>query len=73
MYVCMYLSIYLSVYLSIYQEATDISSLRPQLDKLHIPLYGILHEEKGAEQFKQYLKGDLLFDEKVASRVYSDS
>lgn len=46
------------------EEATDISSLRPQLDKLHIPLYGILHEEKGAEQFKQYLKGDLLFDEK---------
>ena len=63
---------YVPIYLSIYQEATDISSLRPQLDKLHIPLYGVLHEEKGAEQFKQYLKGDLLFDEKVTSCIYDD-
>jgi len=32
---------------------------------LHVPLYGILHEEKGAEEFNKFLQGDLLLDEKV--------
>lgn len=47
------------------QEASGLSSLLPELEKRNVPLYGILHEEKGAEEFNKYLQGDLLLDEKV--------
>ena len=49
----------------IIKEATQLSALAPELEALGVPIYGILHEEKGAEGFKPYLKGELLFDEKV--------
>ena len=48
-----------------FQEALLLSSLRSELDKRGVPLYGILHEELGAERFKDYLKGDLFFDKEV--------
>ena len=32
-----------------------------------MPLYGIVHEEKGANSFNKYLKGEMLFDEEVSS------
>ena len=32
--------------LSMAQEASELSELRPKLDTLGVPLYGILHEEK---------------------------
>lgn len=44
----------------------QLSSLRPDLDRRQVPLYGILHEELGAKEFKSYLYGDLFYDkEKV--------
>ena len=34
-----------------------------------MPLYGILHEEDGAEEFDTYLKGQLLFDKEVRTSI----
>ena len=50
------------------QEAASISSLKPALEAKGIPLYGILHEEGGAESFKKYLKGPLFLDREVWSK-----
>ena len=47
------------------KEASWLSSLRPELDKRGVALYGIVHEEKGASAFKEYLKGEVLYDEEV--------
>ncbi len=52
------------MYISL-QEASWLSSLLPELNKRGVRLYGVLLEEKGANSFNQYLKGELLFDEKV--------
>ena len=52
------------------QEALLLSSLRSQLDHKHVPLYGILHEELGAEEFKEYLKGELFLDKEVRGFTY---
>ena len=51
--------------LSMAQEASELSELRPKLDTLGVPLYGILHEEKGSDEFNKYLKGELFFDKDV--------
>jgi hypothetical protein len=49
------------------QEAAWLSSLLPELNKKGVALYGILHEEKGANSFKEYMKGEILFDEEVSA------
>lgn len=49
----------------IMQEAVELSAINSELTSRGVPLYGILHEEHGAEDFKQYLNGDLFLDEKV--------
>lgn len=46
-----------------------LSSLQPELDQRQVPLYGILHEELGAEKFKNYLKGEIFFDKEVFTRM----
>lgn len=56
-------------YTSNFQEAMMLSSLQPELDQRQVPLYGILHEELGAEKFKNYLKGEIFFDKEVFTRM----
>jgi hypothetical protein len=42
-----------------------LSSLNPELEKRQVPLYGIVHQRKGARDFTDYLKGaTMLYDEK---------
>lgn len=49
------------------QEAAELSSLKPQLDKLGVPLYAVVKEDVGTEvqNFRPYFKGEIFLDEKV--------
>ena len=51
-----------------WQEAAGLSSLKADLNQLNVPLYGIVHEELGVDEFRSYLKGELLLDTEVACR-----
>lgn len=53
------------------QEAAELSSLKPQLDQLGVPLYAVVKEDVGTEiqNFKPYFKGEIFLDEKVSVRV----
>ena len=42
-----------------------LSSLLPQLREKGVPLYGVLHEARGAGKFGTFLKGDLFLDKEV--------
>ncbi|KAB5581825.1 hypothetical protein PHYPO_G00180070 [Pangasianodon hypophthalmus] len=48
------------------QEAAELSSLKPQLDKLGVPLYAVVKENIGTEvrDFKPHFAGDVFLDEK---------
>ncbi|KAG7507401.1 redox-regulatory protein FAM213A-like [Solea senegalensis] len=48
-------------------EAAELSSLKPQLDELGVPLYAVVKEDIGTEvqNFRPYLKGEIFLDEKV--------
>ncbi|KAI5108169.1 selenoprotein U 1a, partial [Silurus meridionalis] len=48
------------------QEAAELSSLKPQLDKLGVPLYAVVKESIGTEvhDFKPHFDGDIFVDEK---------
>ncbi|XP_073430909.1 peroxiredoxin-like 2A [Dendrobates tinctorius] len=52
------------------EEASEISQLKPELDKLGIPLYGVVKEKIGTEidDFQPYFKGDLFLD--IKKRFY---
>lgn len=54
----------LSIYL---QEAADLSSLKPRLDELGVPLYAVVKEHIKSEvkDFQPYFKGEIFLDEKV--------
>ncbi|XP_069835324.1 peroxiredoxin-like 2A [Dendropsophus ebraccatus] len=47
------------------EEASEISQLKPELDQLGVPLYGVVKEKIGDEiqQFQPYFKGELFLDE----------
>ncbi|KAG7507400.1 redox-regulatory protein FAM213A-like [Solea senegalensis] len=47
-------------------EAAELSSLKPQLDELGVPLYAVVKEDIGTEvqNFRPYLKGEIFLDEK---------
>ncbi|KAE8283960.1 hypothetical protein D5F01_LYC17287 [Larimichthys crocea] len=47
-------------------EAAELSSLKPQLDKLGVPLYAVVKEDVGTEvqNFRPYFQGDIFLDEK---------
>ncbi|XP_048465040.1 peroxiredoxin-like 2A, partial [Rhincodon typus] len=47
------------------QEAADISSLKPQLDELGVPLYGVVKEDINNElkSFQPFFKGEIFLDE----------
>ncbi|RXM31789.1 Redox-regulatory protein FAM213A [Acipenser ruthenus] len=47
-------------------EATELSSLKPELEHLGVPLYAVVKENVGTEvnQFKPHFKGEVFLDEK---------
>lgn len=49
------------------QEAAELSSLKPQLDELGVPLYAVVKEDVGTEvqNFRPYFKGEIFLDKKV--------
>lgn len=52
---------------SFLQEAADLSSLKPKLDELGVPLYAVVKEQIRTEvkDFQPYFKGEIFLDEKV--------
>uniref|UniRef100_A0A4W6BX71 Peroxiredoxin-like 2A n=1 Tax=Lates calcarifer TaxID=8187 RepID=A0A4W6BX71_LATCA len=48
------------------QEAAELSSLKPQLDELGVPLYAVVKEDVGIEvqNFRLYFKGEIFVDHK---------
>ncbi|XP_042719207.1 peroxiredoxin-like 2A [Lagopus leucura] len=48
------------------EEASELSSLKPQLSKLGVPLYAVVKEKIGTEveDFQHYFKGEIFLDEK---------
>ncbi|XP_004713093.1 peroxiredoxin-like 2A isoform X2 [Echinops telfairi] len=48
------------------EEATDLSSLKPKLDELGVPLYAVVKEHVRTEvkDFQPYFKGEIFLDEK---------
>jgi len=44
------------------EEASGLSSLRPQLDERNVKLYGVIHENFGVEGFQPFFKGDIFLD-----------
>ncbi|KAL7877656.1 hypothetical protein SRHO_G00042990 [Serrasalmus rhombeus] len=49
-------------------EAAELSSLKPQLDQLGVPLYAVVKEDIGTEiqDFRPHFAGDVFLDEKQA-------
>uniref|UniRef100_A0AAY5EUU2 Peroxiredoxin-like 2A n=1 Tax=Electrophorus electricus TaxID=8005 RepID=A0AAY5EUU2_ELEEL len=49
-------------------EASELSSLKPQLDELGVPLYAVAKENIGTEieDFRPHFSGDVFLDEKLA-------
>ncbi|KAJ6661651.1 hypothetical protein lerEdw1_013890 [Lerista edwardsae] len=47
-------------------QASELSSLKPELDKLGVPLYAVVKEDIGTEvvDFQPYFKGEIFLDEK---------
>ncbi|KAF3853877.1 hypothetical protein F7725_014565 [Dissostichus mawsoni] len=47
-------------------EAAELSSLKPQLDELGVPLYAVVKEDVGTEvqNFQPFFKGEVFLDEK---------
>ncbi|KAM7170722.1 peroxiredoxin-like 2A isoform 4-T4 [Macrochelys suwanniensis] len=47
------------------EEASELSSLKPQLDRLGVPLYAVVKEKIGTEveDFQHYFKGEIFLDE----------
>ncbi|XP_015685806.1 peroxiredoxin-like 2A, partial [Protobothrops mucrosquamatus] len=47
-------------------EASELSSLKPQLDQVGVPLYAVVKESLGTEvaDFQPYFKGEIFLDEK---------
>ncbi|KPP66370.1 hypothetical protein Z043_115137 [Scleropages formosus] len=48
------------------QEASELSSLKPQLEEHGVPLYAVVKENIGTEvqDFRPYFAGDIFLDEK---------
>lgn len=49
------------------QEAAELSSLKPQLDELGVPLFAVVKEDIGTEvqNFRPYFKGQIFLDKMV--------
>lgn len=50
------------------EEASELSSLKPQLDQLGVPLYAVVKEDINTEiqDFRPHFAGDVFLDEKQA-------
>lgn len=48
------------------EEASELSSLKPQLDEVGVPLYAVVKENIGTElqNFRPYFSGEIFLDEK---------
>lgn len=48
------------------EEAAELSSLKPELDELGVPLYAVVKEDVGTEvqNFRAFFKGEVFLDEK---------
>lgn len=46
------------------EEAAELSSIKPQLDEKKVALYAVVHEKLGVPEFKDFFKGEVLFDPK---------
>ncbi|CAH1794450.1 unnamed protein product [Owenia fusiformis] len=46
------------------EEATRLSSLKPDLDALGVRLAAVVHERTGVSGFKPYFAGDIYWDKK---------
>lgn len=48
------------------EEAAELSSLKPELDDLGVPLYAVVKEDIGTEvqNFRPFFKGEIFLDEK---------
>lgn len=46
------------------EEAKELSSLKPQLDRVGVPLYAVVHEDLGSQvrQFRSFFEGDIFLD-----------
>lgn len=44
------------------REASYLSAMKDKLDAKNVQLIGVVHETKGVEEFKPYLKGHVFFD-----------
>lgn len=56
------------------QEAAELSSLKPQLEQLQVPLFAVVKEDVGTEvhNFRTYFKGEEIFlDEKVGEKMFT--
>ena len=51
------------------QEASELSSLKPQLEELGVPLVAVVKENVGTEieDFRPHFAGDIYIDEEVSS------
>lgn len=51
------------------QEASELSSLKPQLEELGVPLVAVVKENVGTEieDFRPHFAGDIYIDEEVRS------
>lgn len=44
------------------EEAQALSSLKEHFEAKRVPLYAVLHEELGAEEFRNFFDGELFLD-----------
>ncbi|XP_077864635.1 peroxiredoxin-like 2A [Saccoglossus kowalevskii] len=53
-------------------EAVELSSLRGELaiGSVHVPIFAVVHEELGVDEFAEYFDGDIFLDEEV-NKVYN--
>ncbi|MBN3285003.1 F213A protein, partial [Polyodon spathula] len=60
------ISLKLSCCVCLVKEASELSSLKPELEHLGVPLYAVVKENVGTEvnQFKPHFKGEVFLDEK---------
>lgn len=54
------------------QEASELSSLKPQLDDSGVALYAVVKENIGTEiqDFRRYFNGEIFLDEKVIQEQF---
>ena len=52
------------------EEALGLTKLKPQLESANMRLLGVVHEDLGVNEFKEYFGGEIFLDNQVRSHVY---